>query len=826
MRVVVCCLTLVTSVGSAKSLYVAGNSGNIEIDKLWVYDVQPDGKLALQTTTTFPNGGGDGINGLGVDADTDTLFITFTSLHNAGIMDSKTLAWKKFMYMVPMDMYAGGMVYDVERARVYTTDEGKNRLIIHKWVPELQALHNIGYGPSEVPLSKPNAGAIAYDADQELVYVASRGNGIQVLSTALNREDWQQVGNLELAYEAQALSVDARNHILYAGGQTAAGAIITKYNLTTNAQTPMIVASGDQIVLSLCVDNATSLVYALIGDIHTSTRTIKVYNSGLSTVQTMTLSGDALELFVPSTSVGYNPLNMTITPVSGTAQSDGQYIAVPGADITYQVCMTNNNFFPVTDIILTDPLPEELSFVRAESLGNALGVFDQLSRTYYYHNPILEPNSTQCFKIVAQVKHEVLYGTVITNAVAVDSNETAQSGASVDVEVGYSPFELTKHVVMDPNYLTVGDTIYVGAGSYVTYQICLSNLTNNNPVTNVLLIDQLSDYVDFVSAEQAGLISHYDSDSHSYSWAFNSIEPNYLDCFDITVRIKDNVPPGQLISNEVLVGGSETSTVTTTAEIVVKFDALAVNLGIKNTSDFNPVTNQVASGGALTYVIDVNNSDPMYPAENLIIIDSVPEGLQFVSAGDANGVYDSLSRTFTLERPYLGPGQGMHIELTFLVADSLPGNTVLTNSVIAMANGAPASSSSVQVSVFKPGTGMVQTTLDLYYTGPLLSSSHADDIMAVMKLPAHVKLTDINTAQPLILTPGPSTAYHKDSTQGVTTIYYMYVGADGKLTVKGFFDRQPVLQALNPGQETVNITVTGSLKSGQSFTGQATVSVH
>ena len=259
-------------------------------------------------------------------------------------------------------------------------------------------------------------------------------------------------------------------------------------------------------------------------------------------------------------------------------------------------------------------------------------------------------------------------GTVITNSVAVDSNETPQSGASVDVEVGYNTLGLTKTVVSDPNYLTVGNTTYVDAGAYVTYQICLSNLNNTTAVSNVLVIDQLSENVEFVSAEQGGLISLYDAGAHSFSWAFDVIEPNYLDCFNITVRIKNGVPPGQLISNEVLLGGSDTAPVTSRSDIVVKYNSLVVNARIANTGNYNPVTNQIVSGGILTYIIDVNNLHPLYAAENIIVIDSVPQGLQFIDAslGDVNGVYDSLSRTFTLEQPFLGPGQGIHIELTFL----------------------------------------------------------------------------------------------------------------------------------------------------------------
>ena len=821
------CMVLSGSVSTAKSLYVAGDTEKERDAALWVYDVQPDGKIVLQTTSIFPKGGASGVNGLGVDPNTNTLFVTYTQNHYSGIMDSDTLEWKKFIYLVPVDTYPGGMVYDEANGRIYTTDEGKSRLIIYKWVPEMQSWHNIGYGASEVLLTNPNAGAIAYDPDQELVYVATKGGGAEILKIAEQRSDWQQMGSIQLAFEAKALSVDSRKQYLYAGGLSDKGTMITQYNLATGNRTQLLADDYSEAILSLCVDNATSMIYVLVYDTLTFARSIHVYTSSLQLVQTISVPGEALELFVPSSSVGYNPLDLTMTPVSGVSQSNGAYVASPGVEISYQVCMTNSNLFPVTDIALTDTLPSELEFVRAEGLGNALGVFDTQSHTYYYHNPYLDPNSTECFNLVARVSDQAVSGTVMTNSIAVDSNETAQSGVSVDVEVGYNTLGLTKTIVMDPNYTKVGDTIYVQAGDYVTYQVCLSNLNNYNAVTNVLLVDQLSDYVEFVSAEQAGLISHYDASTHSYSWAFNIIEPNYLDCLDITVRIRDNVPPGLVISNEVMLGGSETFTVTAQANLTVKYDALAVNISVMDSPDYNPVTNQVVKGGILTYVIDVNNVDPSNAADNVVIMDSVPEGLLFIGSsisGDANGIYDSLSRTFILEQPTIAPGQGIHVELTFVVADTVPGNTVLTNSLVAMANGAPASSQSLSVSVYEPAVGSVATTLDLYYTGPLQRDTKLDDIMVVMKFPEYIDLADIDTTQALVMTPGPSTAYHKDSVQS-QRVYFVY-GLDGKVRVKGFFDRQPVLNALVAGQETVTISVTGSLKDGRSFVGQATASVN
>ncbi|MCP4454727.1 MAG: hypothetical protein GY809_24980 [Planctomycetes bacterium] len=813
--------------GTAKTLYVAGNSEYPNWDMMWAYNVEPNGKLTFQTDSIYFDGGALPVNGLIMDPNSENLLTTYTGFSNAGTLYSNTLEFREFIYLVPWQMHAGGLTYDDARSRVYMTDDGESRLILYNWIPEIPALHNIGYGATEVPLNKPNAGAIAYDSGSEIVYVASKDNGIEMLKTAFDRADWITIGSIGSSYEVQALSVDLRNKYLYTGGRVQdQGPILTRYNLATGGLAELKIAGDAVAVLSLSVDSATSLIYVLLSTHRDSIRTIQVYDPTFHLIQTLQVDGDALQLHVPSTSVGFNPLNTTMTPVSGTVENNGKHTTVPGAEIQYKICMTNTNLFPVTDIMLTDTLPAELEFVRAQDLGDALGAFDSESHTYFYNNASLDPNTTECFSIVTRVKHDVAIGTVFANSVVVDSNETAQSGAGVDVEVGYNALGLTKAVLMDPNHLQVGNTIYVDAGAHVTYRICLANMNNSSAVQNVRVVDELPVQVEFVSADQAGSASGYDEATHSYYWNFDAIEPNYLGCFTITVRMKDDVPPGQLVSNRVLLGGIDSATVTTKADVVVKYGVLSVKLDITDTPGYDPVNKEVVRGSILNYVVDANNVDPMYDAQNVIVTTSIPEGLQFlgVTVGDVNATFHELSRTLTVAQPVVGPGKGIHVEFACLVPDALPGNTVLKTSVVAMANGAPASADSISVTVFASNAS-VETTLQLWYTGPLMRQDNADEIMIVMMFPEQIRLADIDTTQALVMTPGPSKAFHRDLVEGLITNYFVFA-FEGHTRVKGFFDRKPVLDALVPGQESATITVTGKLKTGQSFVGQAIVPVN
>jgi hypothetical protein len=82
------------------------------------------------------------------------------------------------------------------------------------------------------------------------------------------------------------------------------------------------------------------------------------------------------------------------------------------------------------------------------------------------------------------------------------------------------------------------------------------------------------------------------------------------------------------------------------------------------------------------------------------------------------------------------------------------------------------------------------------------------DIMVIVKLPQGVGTGDIK-AEPLVLDPGGTEAR------------YQHVYASGnRAKVIALFDGAGLLDAV-PGYGPVNVTVTGELKTGQPFYGQA-----
>jgi len=85
----------------------------------------------------------------------------------------------------------------------------------------------------------------------------------------------------------------------------------------------------------------------------------------------------------------------------------------------------------------------------------------------------------------------------------------------------------------------------------------------------------------------------------------------------------------------------------------------------------------VAPGGETTYAIGVSN-DTENPVRNVIVSDTLPEELQFVSA-DNGGEYDDSTRTVRWEIGTVAPGSSTTVQVTAKVGDSLDAGSRITN---------------------------------------------------------------------------------------------------------------------------------------------------
>jgi uncharacterized repeat protein (TIGR01451 family) len=127
-------------------------------------------------------------------------------------------------------------------------------------------------------------------------------------------------------------------------------------------------------------------------------------------------------------------LNLNISKDIENSAEELDYID-PNDTITYIINIDSNDFTnDVTDVTIVDILPDEMSFVSADS-NEVLGKYDIYTHTFTWLCPSLEPESAIEMHLTVKINPDVVPGTTITNFVTIDSNETPPTTASVDVFV-------------------------------------------------------------------------------------------------------------------------------------------------------------------------------------------------------------------------------------------------------------------------------------------------------------------------------------------------------------------------------------------------------
>ncbi len=143
--------------------------------------------------------------------------------------------------------------------------------------------------------------------------------------------------------------------------------------------------------------------------------------------------------------IRYNPLNLSKKIMGGNIEysADGKvgYVGV-GNNIIYSICFdNNNNDYTLNNISIVDTLPKEVSFISADGDG-MFGQYDPIAHTYRWSYSSLPAGSPgNCLTLAVQVNEDTAPDKIITNFVAIDSDETEPATASVDVVTRERPLE-------------------------------------------------------------------------------------------------------------------------------------------------------------------------------------------------------------------------------------------------------------------------------------------------------------------------------------------------------------------------------------------------
>jgi len=674
---------------NAKSLYVIADINGRPIP-VQAYNIAIDGTLSFQVEHNIPRYGWGAV-GLAIDGDSKTLLVTYEESNMIQLINATTMA-DIGGTLVPGARNLAGIVYDDKKGLLYCADRYTNRLHVYNWDANNATLTPVSGSP--FTLTGAYAFGIALDAVNDLLYVANNSNTVRVYNTS----DWSLVETLSVSRSCVSIAIDDTRGLLYSGGKypVSDNYYLTQYNLATGTEAAVQVEQ-EAGVFGIAVDSATGFIYITTGrNSDTGGDNLKVYDTALNQIDVVSIDGNPTGLVIPRREIGYNPLNFS-KDIDWSAMDEVGSVPV-GGTITYNICFENiTGVYTLENVSIIENLPDEMSFITADGDGD-FGQYDSNTHTYVWSYPSLSPDSpAACLQLVAQVKQNVVPGTVINNSATIFSDDTGPITASVDVvttgkAISYNPLNLSKNIIRGiVDETEVNQVKNVGEGDTIVYGICFGNVGNDYTVNNVSILDVLPNEVSFIRADGDGVFGQYDPLTHTYTWSYSSLEPGFKgDCLELEVQVNSDVAPGMTITNSVVIDSDETSTATASVDVAtgaISYNPLNLSKevigGTFEQNNSSKIT-YVEIGDTIIYGISFDNKDNDNIVTDISIIDTLPNEVSFVMAdGDGGfGQYDPLTHTYIWSYPTLpATFEGTCLELVVQVNEGTAPGTTITNFV-------------------------------------------------------------------------------------------------------------------------------------------------
>ncbi|OKH30046.1 hypothetical protein NIES2119_31610 [[Phormidium ambiguum] IAM M-71] len=387
----------------------------------------------------------------------------------------------------------------------------------------------------------------------------------------------------------------------------------------------------------------------------------------------------------PSNNDGSQPPARVTTTITATTDNadlvttkTGPSAVTPGGRITYTITTTNNGPAPASNVIIRDTLPAGATFNGASDGGTiADGVVT------FPPIPTIAPGTsiTRTVNITAPTSGGPLVNRASNTSDTPDPNPNNNNGTE-------PPAQVVTTITNDPTQIADVVTTKTGPetaapGGTITYTI---TTRNNGPAvaTNVIIRDNIPPETTFASASDGGTFAN---GAVTFP-AIPTLAPGTAVSRTVTVTAPNNAgsvinrasntsdTPDPTPSNND--GSQPPARVVTTITSPGTADVV--------TSKTGPAT--VNPGGTITYTITVVNNGPN-PASNIIVRDTLPQGLTFNNASDggtfANGVVSfpaipslapgaSVTRTITATAPNSGGPFVNQVSSTSDTPDPNPSN--------------------------------------------------------------------------------------------------------------------------------------------------------
>ena len=553
---------------AAKSLYVIADIKQptpTTMLPVQAYDIGPDGKLTFQAEYGIRHRM-LGAVGLAIDSDHGFLFVTYEASDEIKLLDARLMTDEGTTVATGAQNLAG-VVYDHDKGLLYSIDRGTGRLYVYLWDPDSRTLTHVPGSPRT--LQRATGYGIALDEIDDLLYIANGTDTVTVYDTS----NWRLVDSITLERVAISIAVGVRRGLLYTGGGFAGDKYLAQYHLATGILKEVRV-EPDAGVMGLGVDPDTGYVYFNTGVNNApGGDNLWVYNAELEQIDMIPKIGNPTGLIVPGRDISYNPLGLQKTALRGVSKPSSRHemptVGV-GDILTYGINFNNMIDITTTDVSIVDRLPREVVFVAADKDGTS-GSYDSKTHTYRWLYSSVAPEMTRTLELTVQVRANVEIGTIISNTVTINSNETPPTTKRFDVVAGHNALNLTKNVLGTPE----GQVASVYPDGPVPYTIQFKN-NNDFAVTDILVLDALPEEVGFVSVGSAAGFVKYDPGTHTCAWSFASLEPGEVVNLQLNALVNSNLAKDTIFTNTVTVESNETPLVAASADAIVSDGPLTI----------------------------------------------------------------------------------------------------------------------------------------------------------------------------------------------------------------------------------------------------------
>lgn len=174
-------------------------------------------------------------------------------------------------------------------------------------------------------------------------------------------------------------------------------------------------------------------------------------------------------------------------------------IRTENEQVEYELIIKNVNSVEKNNVIVTDVLPDGLSFVEASDNG----IYDESTNTITWKYGKFEGFDTKYIRIVGKVKtlQNNEYEKTITNKVDIKTNEGSISTNAVEIQVKKAALSIKQ---------TTDTKSPVIESDSIIYNVTISNIGAGD-ASNVVVIDEIPDGLKYVSAQYIYRGQTYDS---------------------------------------------------------------------------------------------------------------------------------------------------------------------------------------------------------------------------------------------------------------------------------------------------------------------------